>query len=265
MVQGQSAFTWFKQERFQPIFCQSLGISNGSAVRHFAYYHVDLNAGSGINAEVGVEGSPLNFLRAVQRMDRLNFYAFFVDRDPAAIRALVARPQLIAHANRVGVFPGDNGEILDVVREFVRSRERNPQFAMGSVLFDPNGYHNGVPWEQLSAFAREFPRFDIIGNLNVFTWTMERGQIQRGNGSWAEKKLRPVSSFGDLFNRPNWMITRPDGCGGHTWVQVVGRTIDRQQNNYRSIGFEDLAGPVGREIIERLEGDGDGLQLPLLP
>jgi hypothetical protein len=268
-MQGQSEYTAFKYRRFGPVLAQSLLISKAQSVAGFPYYHVDLNAGSGMNTKIlpSVPGSPLNFLGAVDRHQRRNFYAFFVDNDPACIRELIKRPEIEAYAGRVHIFQQDNGDVLPVVAQFIADKERNPHYAMGSILIDPNGYHKGVPWKSLRHFCHAHPRFDLFFNLNTRLFKLERSHIVAGEPGWATKRVQPISEFPTWFTRPNWMVTDECSMGGMRWVQLVGRTMQTQSAAYSSLGFYDYRSERGRHIIDIVEGSvtGTATQFPLLP
>jgi three-Cys-motif partner protein len=255
-MQGQSAYTHFKYQRFGPVLAQSVLISKAPQIAHFAYYHVDLNAGSGMNSDIvdapPVPGSPLNFLGAVSR-HRRDFYAFFVDQDLPCIRALITRPEVVAQTDRIAIFHSDNSHVLPVVAEFVAQREPNPHYAVGSILVDPNGYHKGVPWDALRVFCAAHPRFDVFVNLNVRTFQLERPWIIKGEGLWAAHRLHRLSEFPEWFSRPNWMVTEVCSLGGSRWVQLVGRTMKTQTTGYSSLGFYDVQSIRGQRIIEAIE------------
>jgi len=266
-TQGQSDHTWFKQYRFSPVLAQSLRISKAQSVANYAFYHIDLNSGGGFNEEVQVEGSPLNFLSAVDRCQRHNFYVFFVDENPMAIRTLTKRLEHRADISRINIFESDNSEILPIVSEFIAARERNPYLSIGSILVDPNGYHKGVPWSALEVFCRSHPRFDVFLNLNTRTYRLERPHVLQGKGDWAKYQYpKPPSLFPKLFHRPNWMITEQTG---NRWIQCVGRTLTTAQKGYESLGFYDSHSERGRRIIAELDKDDDteagSVQLLLLP
>jgi hypothetical protein len=264
VMQGQSEYTFFKEYRFTPILAQSLRISKAAPVAQFAYYHVDLNAGGGYNTDVGVSGSPLNFLSAAARNDRPNFYAFFVDCKLSAIRELTTRPEVEALSDRVSIFHADNSEVLPVVDAFIAARERRAECAMGSVLIDPNGYHKGVPWDALRVFCHAHPRMDVLMNLNARQFKLEESHI---GADWQGKHtLRPVSTFPGLFRRPNWMLTEKTRIGGNDWIQLVGRTIRTAQRDYSSLGFYDLESERGQRIVADIEQPASrtGPQFPLL-
>lgn len=263
-MQGQSDYTWIKEERFAPVLAQSLRISKAEAVERFAYYHVDLNAGSGYNADVGVWGSPLNFLSAVTRTDRQNFYAFFVDQDLDCIRELIQRPAIAERPDRVSVFHADNGEVLSVLAEFIAARERKPWYAVGSLLVDPNGYHGGVPWESLQRFCAAHSRIDVFLNLNVRSFKLERACKERGRKGFEHYRIHPVSEFSRWFSRPNWMLTPVLQVAGNSWVQLVGRTMKTQTDGYRSLGFYDIHSDRGRAIVDSIETPRSPTEFPLL-
>jgi three-Cys-motif partner protein len=267
-MQGQSSYTRFKEERFAPIFAQSLRISKTDRVKRFAFYHIDLNAGSGYNDDVRVAGSPVNFLGEAARCDRHNFFAFFVDQDLTAIKQLIRRPEVEAYPEQIAIYPYDNSEILSVVSRFIARREPNPQKAIGSIVVDPNGYRLGVPWDALKTFCEAHPRFDLIMNLNVRTLQLERGCVECGMKGFETVEHVLISEFPDWFTRPNWMITEVCSIGRWRWVQLVGRTMETRGADYPSIGFYDMRSERGRAIIAGIEGRDETsrgpLELPLL-
>jgi len=254
-MQGQGGTTKFKELRFELVIAQGLRISKALSVAKWPYYHVDLNAGGGYNTElsVPVPGSPLNFLKAAARNQRSNFFAFFVDHNEERIQELITRPEIEAVPDRVFIDHGDNAEILPVVSEFIAARER-AQYAMGSILIDPNGFHKGVPWDPLQSFCATFPRMDLVLNLNVRTYKLERPHIEKGAGAWGRYQLHPMSTFPAWFSRRNWMLTEPLQINGDRFVQLVGRTMQTAQPDYRSLGFYDLASDRGQRIVADIEG-----------
>lgn len=264
--QGQSDYTFFKEHRFAPILAQSLRISKAPQIARFAYYHVDLNSGSGYNDQAAVAGSPLNFLSAVVRNDRPNFYAFFVDKERSYIQTLITRPEVEANSERVYAYPYDNREILPVVDAFIAQRERHPHFAVGSILIDPNGWHGGVPWDELRVFCQTHRRIDVLMNLNVRSFWLERSHIQRATRGWETKPLRAVSNFPSWFHRDHWMLTDLCRMQSNTWVQLVGRSMQTNTPDYRSLGFYDLYSEHGRDIVARIEtaASSGPVELPLL-
>jgi hypothetical protein len=68
--QGQGSQTRRKEEGFSVLLQDCLSLSKGGAARQFNYWHIDLNAGCGFNHEVGIPGSPVVFLDAVERQKR---------------------------------------------------------------------------------------------------------------------------------------------------------------------------------------------------
>lgn len=252
MTQGQSGYTRFKYARFAPVLAQSLRISKAVPVARFPYYHIDLNAGSGFNDDAGVDGSPLNFLDAVRRTGRDNFYAFFVDHTLECIAQLGGRPEIEAHPTRVFLHHADNAEVLPVVSQFIADHERNPRFAVGSIVIDPNGYHGGVPWEPLRTFCAAHPRIDIFINLNLRSWTLERACVEQGRKGF-NWPLHPLSTFPAWFSRAQWMWTDRTVIHRTPWIQGVGRTMCTRDAGYSSLGFYDSKSERGRAILAGIE------------
>jgi len=266
MTQGQSSYTQFKLERFGPVLAQSLKISTAEPVKRFPYYHIDLNAGGGYNHEVGVPGSPLNFLGAVARHRRDNVFVFLVDHDATCIRELIAQPDILAfRRDRLSIHHADNAEIFDLVSERIIANERKPQYAMGSIVIDPNGYHNGVPWDALKVFCKQYPRMDLFFNLNIRCFRLERPHILAArHEAWRKKQLHPLSEFPAWFTRRHWMWTQPCQIKGNTWVQGVARTMETHTAGYSSLGFYDSQSERGRAILQSIDAPRNAINTPLL-
>ena len=135
---------------------------------------------------------------------------------------------------------------------------------MGTILIDPNGYHKGVPWNALRAFCATHPRFDLIINLNIRCFRMERPHILRLDPGWEDYEVIPVSQFPVWFNRKVWMWTEVTTIKGNSWMQFVGRSFDPKTPGYSSLGFYDSRSDRGRRILAELETQKAEPEFPLL-
>jgi hypothetical protein len=246
--QGQGFGTEYKLRGIQAALSVSLRISQ--RLPHEMYWHCDLNCGSGHNDQVDVIGSPIAFRNAAADLGRNKYRALFVDRDESAAEQLVHR---IGSDDRCRVLNCDNQEILPILSAAIRKHERNPQYAFGSVLVDPNGcYGSHWPHKQLALFAREFPRIDLVMNLNSRLYRMGRGHVQKGEPGWVSKFW---PSFGELpliFGRPHWLISERFPKKGDSFVLLVGRSM--RVRDHKALGFVHMDSPEGRAILDRNEG-----------
>lgn len=148
---------------------------------------------------------------------------------------------------------GNNREILPHVASMIRKVEHNPQFAMGTVLCDPNGYFYGdaVPAEELRRFCIEFPRIDVILNLNVTTRRWIRGSIEKRMRGWENATCLRLDELPAFLSRRYWLIRNLVGRGGHQFVLMVGRNY--QLGDHRAMGFFHLDSGEGQAIVARVE------------
>lgn len=249
MIQGQSQATIDKERRIGAALAVTMKIvaaKFGSS--RYNYFHLDCNAGSGWNEEVNVPGSPAVFWRlAAQYLPNMPLKAFFAEIDSTRAAALL-RAVPTAHQHCSFIFPHDNAEVIEVFAEFIRSSRERAQHVMGSILIDPNGYfyRGGVPVEGLRQFVREFPKIDLILNLNSRTY-----QLQRGKGHNVQSPREILQSLGKKF----WLVgeARP---GGHRFLLAVGRNFD--PGEHRAVGLYDWNSEEGRYILNSAEGRRQG-------
>ena len=252
---GQSVEATIDKERcLSAALTMSANIANAKfAGRDFSYWHFDANAGSGHNDLVDVPGSPVVFhVVADACLSGMQRRAFFCDLNVAALADLQARRLTVVWKKAFHLIPGDNEEGLEVfARDILQSRER-PQYAIGSVIVDPNGwfYRNaqgyGAPVNNLIQFAATFLRIDIILNLNARTYRMQRAHDHR--------VLPPREVFRAL-KKEHWLV-RWTHHGGNDWLLAVGRNTIT--GDHKKLGFFRLESPEGEEIINRVEGGRQG-------
>jgi hypothetical protein len=256
MIQGQSAVTADKERRIAAAYSVSMTIANRQfGGRGYSFWCFDANCGSGWNQEVDVAGSPLVFWQAAREcLTAMTPCPFFCDRDMAAMASLQQRlAQDAATRQHSILIPGDNDEAIEVFAETV-SRRENPNFALGAVLIDPNGWYYknadgiGAPVHALTWFTQAFPRIDLILNLNVRTFRLMRPH------HFGAHLLPPRDLLASL-NKRHWLVGRAK-AGQSRFILAVGRNIPTR--DHASLGLYSWDGPVGREILAQAESDGQG-------
>lgn len=234
-IQGQSGdATEIKQRGLSFAFRIGLMV----AVRKFPqyrYFHFDLNAGSGINEEAGCIGSPLSFLNETSVMQCRQFFAAFCDREADQVRALLSRSAL--KDTRCNVFHCDNAELLSIAPDIVTSYGERRQYAIGSVLSDPNGCD--VPIDDIAEIAHALPRLDVI-----FHWNSTITKRLRYGIKPTQIMLNDVPR---LVPKAHWLIREP--IGPHQFTMLVGRNF--RSGDYPSMGFFHLDSERGQHIMEK--------------
>jgi hypothetical protein len=240
-------------------FRMSLLISKAEAVIRFPYWHIDLNAGCGVNDLAGCLGSPLVFLREAMTVGR-PVHAYFCERDRDRAVALKRRidntPIPVGSTTRVLDY--DNDHCLRAFAETIRERERKPGFAMGTCVCDPNGVRDGFPVEALVEFLNTFPRIDLILNLNANHLRCGRALRRRieAGGPLSRPCFKGFGRWPDLdellprFGRKYWLIRNPPRLPSYHFVLLVGRNKQTRECPFRR--FHPLGSPVGQEILRRL-------------
>jgi hypothetical protein len=252
--QGQGKTTEYKQRGIQRIIEINLKCVCANPTKYvsrFCYWHLDLHAGGGWNELAGCMGTPLAFKAAMAAHGKEFFRAYFCDKSHPAIHQLFERPE-IGPDDRCFVFPGDNREVIAVFAAEIRRIENKPQHANGSIICDPNGYFygEGVPQDELAEFCREFPKIDLIMNLNVLTLQRMRPHVRKGKGKWGEACLLEISDLPFLLNRKYWLIRNVLQKGGERFVLLVGRNFRIGED--REFGLRFMDSPQGQAILRKI-------------
>lgn len=247
IIQGQSDNTEYKERGIAASLKVSLDLSRTKP--QFTHWHIDLNAGCGINDLVGCIGTPLAFVQQAELI-RANYRAFFVDINESAIERL--EREYIANNPRCYSFHCDNREVLPVITEMIKARERNYHYAWGTLIVDPNGYFgDAVPHEQLIEFAHQFPRMDMIFNLNIRTYQLGKAHIEAGiKAGWRNKFWPSIECFPKIFNREHWLIRHVVGTKAR-FALLVGRT--KKTGDHRSLKLVWMNSPEGIAVLNKIE------------
>lgn len=250
-IQGQSSATIDKERCIGSALAIGMSIANAK-FKGFRYWHFDANSGSGWNHAAGVAGSPLVFHSvANERLTCMRREAFFCDMNSSSITALSEKLEKLNCENSYCLL-GDNEDALLVFEERIRSTERNPAFAVGSVIADPNGYWfrnakgEGAPVRALTQFTSKFPKIDVILNLNARTYKLQRAQ--------GHDVMPPRDVFASL-NKAHWLVRRTQ-CGGDQFLLAVGRNV--ATGDHKALGFHDVMSEAGRHIMSLIEGSRQG-------
>jgi len=246
MTQGQGSQTEQKERGIGVASAVSLRLSNASQCRHFPFWHVDLNSGCGINAQVGCDGSPLVFFANVDKSPR-PFHAFFVDKVEGAILELSER---LKHRPTAYCFHADNSEILPVVKRMMEQHRENPRYVFGSVIVDPNGYDTDWPIDKLRDFAHEHPRMDIILNLSLRSFSLQNGHKVQGSKGWANRRLIRPSEWPSFLGRQHGVVREPSP-GGHRFLLMCLRSMPAGAS--RPMGMWDIHSSKGREVFQNAD------------
>lgn len=242
--QGQGAGTHRKQELFYHACVLGMRVATAKLSR-FPFWLFDGNCGSGYNEAVGVDGSPIVVHLAADEAEispaRRQF--FFCDHDQQRLHtlqsALGSRP---VWQDRSYLIPGDNERAIEVFAECIAARE-NPKFAVGAIIVDPNGYFyrnrngEGPPIAPLIEFTRRFPRIDLVMNLNMRTY-----HLQRGKGH----DVPPPDDVLDCINRRFWLVGKIS-VGSSRFLVAVGRNF--ATGDHRRVKLFDRQSDYGREVM----------------
>jgi len=253
--QGQSLATIDKERRIGAALSVSMRIaSRALGGKGYTFWHFDANAGSGWNEKINTPGSPLVFWQVADVcLSGFKPAAFFCDLDVDAMRRLQSRLRSIpGSASASYLLPGDNQEGLEVFAECIRRSEKT-KYAMGSVVIDPNGYYYrnpkgiGAPIYALQWFCREFPRIDIVLNLNIRTY-----QLQASQG---HNVLPPREVLYGL-NRKHWLVAQAHVSTGR-FLLAVGRNFETGDHKNLQLYRHDSA--EGEYILNMADGKRQGV------
>jgi len=214
MIQGQSFITEEKARGFTSVFRQQLSVvkySQNPVIANSIYVHIDLHAGSGFNSEVGVIGSPVLFESTAHNLEFERYVLLCVEKDKHRIAELGSRLQKNDRA-----FPhwGDNGELCECVPDILRGHNIEPSNAVGSVLIDPNGFVDQIPWRQLDELFKRCGRIDVVFNFPGTAYTRNRAHSDHVDISELPKRM----------SKAHWFIREP--LPTHKFTLCVGRNTD---------------------------------------
>lgn len=254
IIQGQSLATLDKERGIASTLAINMKIAAAVILRNqrhnprFTYWHLDTNAGSGWNRTVLVDGSPIVFHKMADLyLQGIRREAWFCDIDRAAIDELLKR--LGPWNSSSFPFQKDNEDVLELFAHRLRACGENSAHVMGSVLVDPNGWFYrdkegvGAPIKRLAWFTAQFPKIDVILNLNTRS----------------RRLMLPLAWYRDIsprdvlagLNKQHWQIKRTH-YGGGEYMLAIGRNI--KTTAHRAVGFHDLDSEQGKAWMLMFEG-----------
>lgn len=270
MLQGQGGGTLDKERKIGSAESIGMTIANGLAKRQawrqsVPYFHLDLNAGSGWNEIAECPGSPVVFCElAQQQITAMPLYAWFCDKNQAAIDKLERWLTHYGHLPQSGIslLCEDNRSAIVRFAEQVRRRDR-PQYAIGSLLCDPNAWFYrakdgaGVPVEEVIEFAAEFPKIDIILNINYRFYNMAQGvdRRRRLRGKQDSFSVLSPDEIRARLNRKHWLVSHQHFGGDRFWL-AIGRNVPT--GDHRRLGLVHWDSPEGRQVMNTVAGGRQG-------
>lgn len=240
-VQGQSRSTEDKERGFASMFAINLRIFQAKFPGHI-YFHFDLHAGSGWNEKVNVVGSPLLFVDLANDTG-VDYRIHAVEQDKGRASTLAG---LLGHSDRAFVHHGDNCDFVPLIPELIRYYGDRPEFAIGSILIDPNNT-NGIPWNEVASVLGKCPRIDVMCHFPA--GAMKRifyGVIAKGNEC---ETWKAMSDAIGMFRKKHWLIRDPRFGGPHHFTTLIGRNIAIKE--HRSIGFHSLETREGFRLFQK--------------
>jgi len=233
--QGQSELATEAKERgFSAALAVNFRVFQSiTNVPHASYQHFDLNAGCGINDQVGVIGSPLVFQYESARCGLHRYDAYFCDHSLDAVNGLKTclAP---ADGGRMHVIHGDNAQFCEHIPRLIREAGEREKYALGSILVDPNG--TSIPLDAVAKVAHQCPRLDVF--IGIAATALKRAAAYQ------------VPSIRDIVHqipKRHWLIRTP--IGPWQWTMLLGRNF--AVGEHRALGFYDLDSESGQEILAR--------------
>jgi len=237
VIKGQSAATERKVRGLMQLCDINLRIVKSISERHrrkTKYFHFDLHAGSGWNAELGIVGSPLAFTYTAEAV-RTPYVMHAIDIDEHKARSLADK--LAGDANSF-VKVGDNSELALEIPDIVRAHGENPRYAYGSIFIDPFGAVNQTPWRELAWVMKNCPKLDVI--INFPSTGMKR--LPKGHSDCVR-----IDDLPSMLSKQHWLIRDTDGPW--QFVLCIGRNF--KSNDYKSAGFYHWGDDKGVDIRRR--------------
>jgi hypothetical protein len=254
-AQGQGRRTADKERALGATLKVSFDLVRAPHLRRFGFYYADLNAGCGWNEDAGCPGSPRIFLDVADASGHPDVHAFFVDRRVDAIRDL-ERNVLRGRPNAYPIHY-ENREVLPMLGEFIRARGERPEYAVGAIFIDPNGYFGDEvpPRDELRAFARAFPRIDLIINCNLRSRRLFLSKQGKGFPTWDARWVPEVEDLRAELGRPYMQVQVRPGHRGDDFVTVVLRSMPT--GDHRRVGLYDADSPEAQMMLRKFAG-GEG-------
>jgi three-Cys-motif partner protein len=233
VVQGQSRDTEWKERGILSAIAINFQIATAK-LPWAPYFHFDLHAGCGWNHEFGVMGSPLAFWNVAETSGHARPIGHFVELDAGRAAELRARPEIKGRRDCF-VHHEDNADFCSLIPDIIRAAGDKPQYAIGSILIDPNG-PIAVPYDAIAEVLRQCPRLDVIYNFpGTGTKRLPDGHRQKIT----------INDIPALFSKEHWLIRKQ--VGPWQWSLMIGRNL--KTRDYPSLGFYHWESDRGQGVV----------------
>lgn len=271
-TQGQSCATIDKQRRISSALVVSMNLAEKAGKAYLikpkvrnrpdraTYWHFDANAGCGWNDEFDVPGSPLVFHYMADRcLHSLNRDAVFCDINRGRIKELRERlSEQKIYEYTSTCLNVDNETALGVFRDKILNSGENPKYAVGTIIIDPNGYWHrnedgsGPPINGLQSFAVQFPRIDIIINLNMRLAGLMLGHVRKKE-SPCYAAFKDTQHPRDIFLslKRHWVVAE---IPKSSWRFLIGVGRSMRAGKHDQLGLYEMDSPEGEAIMKVSNG-----------
>lgn len=236
MKQGQSELTPRKEYDLNEILHYLFSVHRAILRKHdyltrLPFLYCDINCGSGENTQVGCEGSPSVFMRAMSHFS-FKVNAYFVDIEKERTDEL---KRTIVPAPWVNVICGDHAEILPVI---VNGSKRGSH---GLIYHDPNGMPSLDLLERVFQ-DRNAKSVDVLIRLNATV-------IKRCRTAWPDRGYECLSDMLGRISKKNWLIQEPQSV--HQFSFLLGSNFSNL-SELKKIGMHLLDSGEGQAIFDKL-------------
>lgn len=250
VFQGQSKATYAKQETLAAFISAHSNAVEVIQQKHAwagPYCYIETNAGCGWNDKVGVTGSPLIALKALQGRSKLKYQCTFIEKHSPSAERLT---QCIVNEG------GDKSMVINGDHCMVLPDVLIPDASFGLVYADPNALTDS-PEEALRTFfsKNSTSKIDLLFNLDAH---MRRRVIA------GQEKAGTPGNYDDLrrlmrrIGKRHWWIREPFVCAGAKWTFLFGS--NNAQIKIKGLGKTEL--PMfqveswqGKRIVAELMGE----------
>lgn len=241
--QGQSGSTAIKQASLTAIV-ESLIYPYLAIQKEYnePVVFIETNAGCGFNKKVQIEGSPVIFGQAIDRL-KIRSVRLFCDNDADALKEL---------ENKMGYIPFASYHCVDN-RDFIKGLPekivdltgvRDIKYARGLVYVDPNGVTDGFPLTELVEFSRIATGIDIVINHAANT-------AKRSRGAFKDRDYPDTGQIIKMINKPFSAVRSPHGSSQWTMILLSSYKSYKISGVMRSHGFTESFSDKGKMIIAK--------------
>lgn len=234
---GRSEVTDLKHAQFREIVRAHLAIF-GAVKNKWSgwvtptYHYYDTHAGVGVYDD-GTLGSPVIFMQEAERAGE-KFLARFIEQSSRNCKRLASHTD-----SRCEITHGEYEHVLSSEKTFDKT-------AIGLLFCDPNGCFDE---HALAAFAKRFPRVDILINVNG-------SGIKRASVKYGETRIKSKLS---AVSKKHWIIRKPYGKWQFSFA--LGTDWSPMRDKFQKHAMHDIESDAGGYYLDLLERtNGERLQ-----